>query len=335
MTVIRNATRAAIAAALVAAPVTVGVTAHAATRAATSVQGICDIYAAGGTPCVAANSTTHALFAAYSGPLYTVTRDSDSTSLVINTVTAGGVADVAAQDTFCKGTVCRITDIADQTPYNNDLVPSPKGGNGGPVQAAVANAAPATLGGQKVYGVATWPGYGGYADDSTYMIPTGSQPEETMMVASGIDTNNGCCYDYGNGETNRLDNGAGHMEAANLGSAGAAPGTDLENGIFNAGDTATYDNVPFVSVMESSNGTTAYSVSSGNAQAGALTHAVAHLPTGYYPMHKEGGMVLGVGGDISNTGTGIFYEGVITSGSRSATTEDAVQAQIVSEGYGL
>src|SRR5215831_9412927 len=41
-------------------------------------QGPCDIYAAGGTPCVAAHSTTRALYASYNGPLYQVMRLSDS-----------------------------------------------------------------------------------------------------------------------------------------------------------------------------------------------------------------------------------------------------------------
>ena len=36
-------------------------------QAATSQP--CDIYAAGGTPCVAAHSTTRALYGAYNGPL--------------------------------------------------------------------------------------------------------------------------------------------------------------------------------------------------------------------------------------------------------------------------
>src|SRR5580704_10793364 len=44
-------------------------------RAAT--QGPCDIYAAASTPCVAAHSTTRALYAAYDGPLYQVKRSSD------------------------------------------------------------------------------------------------------------------------------------------------------------------------------------------------------------------------------------------------------------------
>src|SRR6266545_2924545 len=40
-------------------------------------QGPCDIYAFAGTPCVAAHSTTRALYAAYDGPLYQVRRLSD------------------------------------------------------------------------------------------------------------------------------------------------------------------------------------------------------------------------------------------------------------------
>ena len=41
----------------------------------------CDLYAAGGTPCVAAHSTTRALFAHYNGPLFEVVRSSDKVAL--------------------------------------------------------------------------------------------------------------------------------------------------------------------------------------------------------------------------------------------------------------
>ena len=40
-------------------------------------QGPCDIYGAAHTPCVAAHSTTRALYASYNGPLYQVKRLSD------------------------------------------------------------------------------------------------------------------------------------------------------------------------------------------------------------------------------------------------------------------
>ena len=49
-------------------------------------QGPCDIYAAAGDPCVAAHSTTRALYASYNGPLYQVLRQSDGKTLDIGVV---------------------------------------------------------------------------------------------------------------------------------------------------------------------------------------------------------------------------------------------------------
>ena len=49
-------------------------------------QGPCDIYAAAGKPCVAAHSTTRALYASYNGPLYQVLRQSDGKTLDIGVV---------------------------------------------------------------------------------------------------------------------------------------------------------------------------------------------------------------------------------------------------------
>ncbi|MEN3358406.1 MAG: hypothetical protein V7637_2388, partial [Mycobacteriales bacterium] len=80
-------------------------------------QGPCDIYAAAGTPCVAAHSTTRALYAAYRGPLYQVRRLSDNKLRNIGVVAPttkpaadpGGYADAAAQDRFCRNTTCFIT----------------------------------------------------------------------------------------------------------------------------------------------------------------------------------------------------------------------------------
>ena len=43
--------------------------------AGAATSGPCDIYAAGGTPCVAAHSTTRALYTAYTGSLYQGTSD--------------------------------------------------------------------------------------------------------------------------------------------------------------------------------------------------------------------------------------------------------------------
>jgi hypothetical protein len=56
--------------------------------------------------------------------------------------------------------------------------------------------------------------------------------------------------------------------------------------------------------------------------------------SGYNPMHKEGAIILGIGGDNSKGAVGTFYEGVMTSGYPSAATENAVQANITAAGYG-
>src|ERR1700749_1470581 len=83
-------------------------------------QGPCDTYAAAGDPCVAAHSTTRALYAKYNGPLYQVLRQSDGRKLDIGVVsasasTSGGYANAAAQDIFCANTHCFISTVYDQS----------------------------------------------------------------------------------------------------------------------------------------------------------------------------------------------------------------------------
>src|ERR1700749_1649626 len=103
-------------------------------------QGPCDVYAATGDPCVAAHSTTRALYASYNGPLYQVMRQSDGKSLDITVVQPsdspvqdpGGYANAAAQDAFCANTYCWITRIYDQSPKHNDLIQAPRGAFSGP-----------------------------------------------------------------------------------------------------------------------------------------------------------------------------------------------------------
>ena len=94
-------------------------------------QGPCDIYTAAKTPCVAAHSTTRALYAAYKGPLYQVLRQSDGKTLDIG-IEAGGYANAAAQDAFCANTYCWISKLYDQSPKHNDLTQPPRRGFSGP-----------------------------------------------------------------------------------------------------------------------------------------------------------------------------------------------------------
>src|SRR3569833_1625851 len=113
-----------------------------------------DIYGAAGTLCVAAHSTVRALFGAYSGPLYQLTRASDRATHDVGLLAAGGYANAADHDAFCNGTTCSITKIYDQTSRHNDLTVSPAGTAGtGADSPADASEIAVTAGGHKVYGV--------------------------------------------------------------------------------------------------------------------------------------------------------------------------------------
>ncbi|NUW44528.1 arabinofuranosidase catalytic domain-containing protein [Nonomuraea rhodomycinica] len=313
----------------------------------------CDIYAAGGTPCVAAHSTTRALYASYNGPLYQVRRASDNATRDIGVLSAGGGADAAAQDSFCAGATCLITVIYDQSGRGNHLTQAPPGGFPGPAPGgydnlATATKAPTTVYGRKAYGVYVDPGVG-YRDNTTNGVAKGDQPEGMYAVLDGTHYNGGCCFDYGNAETNSRDNGNGTMEAIYFGNikvwgygAGNGPWimADLENGLFsgvnqkyNANDpTITHRYLTAVIKGEPNH----WAIRGGNAQSGSLStfyNGVRPNVPGYNPMKKEGAIILGIGGDNSHGAAGTFYEGVMTSGYPSDATENAVQANIVAAGY--
>jgi non-reducing end alpha-L-arabinofuranosidase len=311
----------------------------------------CDVYASGGTPCVAAHSTTRALFGAYSGRLYQVRRASDNRTTDIGTL-SDGFANAAAQDSFCVNTTCIITIIYDQSSRHNDLTIEGPGGAGGQDTGVPADALPVTAGGHNVYG-ASFSGVMGYRDNSTTGVARNGQPEGMYMVTSGTHVNNRCCFDYGNAETNTRDNGNGHMDAINFGTecwfspcSGTGPWVqaDLENGLFqsNVGHSTNTSNTgngnAFVTAILKNNGQNFFALKDGNAQTGGLSTrfsgALPTSPAGYTPMHLEGAIVLGTGGDNSNGSIGSFFEGVMTAGLPSDATESSVQANIVGVGYG-
>jgi hypothetical protein len=321
-----------------------------AAPAQAAAQGPCDIYAAGGTPCVAAHSTTRALYAAYDGNLYQVRRSSDNTTLNVGVLSAGGYANAAAQDSFCAGTTCVITEIYDQSGHGNNLTDSPGGGAAsGPDELADAAAAPTTLNGHEAYGV-FFPGGTGYRDDSTNGIATGDNPESEYAIFDGTHYNGGCCFDYGNAETNNDDDGNGTMEAIYFGNikvwgygTGNGPWimADMENGLYSGVNAGYNSNDPTIDYRYTTamieGGANQWAILGGNAQSGGLsTFYSGARPnvSGYNPMKKQGAIILGTGGDNSDGSTGTFYEGVMTTGYASASTEAAVQANIVAAGYG-
>jgi non-reducing end alpha-L-arabinofuranosidase len=312
--------------------------------------GPCDIYASGGTACVAAHSTTRALYGAYNGSLYQVRRSSDSATSNIGVLSAGGYANAAAQDSFCSGTSCVITIIYDQSGRGNNLTQAPAGGAaGGPDNLANATAAQITLNGNKAYGVYVAAGTG-YRNDHTSGIATGDAAEGIYAVLDGTHYNGGCCFDYGNAETNNNDDGNGTMEAIYFGNikvwgygTGNGPWVmaDLENGLFsgvNAGYNANDATVNFRYTTAIIKGqANNWAIRTGNAQSGGLTtqyNGARPNVSGYNPMKKQGAIILGIGGDNSKGSAGTFYEGVMTSGFPSDATENSVQANIVAAGYG-
>ncbi len=299
----------------------------------------CDLYASA-TPCVAAFSTTRALYRAYTGPLYQVTRQSDKAHTDIGLL-RDGYANAIKQDKFCANTSCTITKLYDQSPNRNDLTPAPPGGaahgpgpNGYDVP-ALANALPATVGGHKVYGIAISPGMG-YRNDSPKGTAVNGQPEGVYMITSALNLNKKCCFDFGNAETNNLDNKAGHMDAINIMCHGSPcspdAGLDMENGIY--GHLKVPLGATFVTDMGVSDGQHTYAIYQGNAQSGALTTTgIIPLPNGYQPMRQEGAIILGIGGDNSNWAKGYFFEGVMTRGMPNAQAMEAVQRNIVAAQY--
>jgi hypothetical protein len=323
-------------------------------QAATTLP--CDIYAAGGTPCVAAHSTTRALFGAYNGPLYQVRRSSDGATRNIDVLTAGGSANAAAQDSFCAGTTCVITVVYDQSGRGNDLWYQGSSVVPGSSQSrpAIATTEALTVGGTKVYSLYINPGNSYWRDGHLSGIPTGSAPEGMYMVTSGMHVNGGCCFDYGNSETTRTADGPGAMDAINFstqcwfgGCSGTGPWVqaDLEFGLFPGGSMSWNPNQRaftnrYVTAMLKNNGTSRFAIKGANAQSGNLTTLWdGALPSGYSPMRKQGAIVLGSGGDCckpgggANLSAGTFYEGAMVSGYPSDATENAVQANVISAGY--
>lgn len=329
-------------------------------------QGPCDIYAAAGDPCVAAHSTTRALYASYNGPLYQVLRQSDGKTLNVGVVPAvaspapdaGGYANAAAQDAFCANTYCWIATIYDQSPKHNDLVQAPRGGFSGPAMGGfnnlpIADMAPITIMGHKAYGVFIAPGMGLRQNDAKGTA-VDDQAEGQYWVINGHHYNSGCCFDYGNAEIDSRDDDNGTMETTYYGNAtawyrgsGAGPWimTDQENnlvGCVNQGSASKVcDNLPSITwrfVTAIAKGEPHHWTSmGGDAQKGALSVMFdgPRIDVTYDPMRKQGAILLGNGGDNSVGSQGTFYEGAMTAAGTFPTdaTDQLVQANVVAAKY--
>jgi hypothetical protein len=250
------------------------------------------------------------------------------------------------------GDSCVISRIFDQSARANHLDPGPGGGAApNPDKPVGASSFNVTVGGgakAKVYGAYFKTGMG-YRRDNTDGIAKGDDPETLYAVMSGTVFNDGCCMDFGNAEADNHDDGAGTMESVYVGGwnatrsgwcggAGSPPWVmaDLENGLWACekegaiNPLATTQSAEFVTgLVKGKPGE--WAIKAGNATGGPLaTTFVGPRPRGYSPMRKQGAIILGIGGDNSNSAIGVFFEGVMTAGYSDDATDDDVQKDIVS-----
>ncbi len=319
----------------------------------------CDVFEAAGHPCVSAHSSVRVVVSGYTGPLYQVERP-DSTTLDVGSV--DGYADSTAQDAFCEDGGCVIKIIYDQSGLANDLVEAPSGSAkptpGNPVN---ADDLPVMINGRNVYGMLFRPGMGYRNWENPQGTARGDDPETMYMVTSQHDTINGCCFDYGNAETTRNNDGNGTMEAVYFGmgviwgtGSGSGPWVmaDLENGLYPGWENGQDRNIStntsllhdFVTAIivgdtaDKNEGKGRFAIYGGDAQAGELTEmydGIRPEKPGYVPMQKQGSIILGIGGDNSDGDGGRFYEGVMANGAANKETVDALQAAIVGAKYGM
>ena len=337
-----------------------GGTSGATSEAVDSSGRPCDILERTGNPCVAAHSTVRLLSSKYSGPLYQVQRADYTVQDIV--ATADGYADAAFQDSFCSGSVCTVRIIYDQSEHQNDLTIAPPGGaKGTPGNPARAAALKITINGHSAYGLKfdTGMGYRKLVGNGTAQ---GDDPETEYMVTSQQDLKNGCCFDYGNAETDAHDDGNGTVEAVYFGGGvvwGRGSGNDtgpwvmadLENGLYagweNSQDRNISTNTPllfdFVTAVlvgdtqDKNNGKGRFALYGGDATQGTLQtmwDGIRPEKSGYVPMQKQGSIILSVAGDNSDADGGRFYEGVMASGAATKATVDALQANIVAAAYG-
>jgi len=284
---------------------------------------------------------------------------------------SGGYANGPAQDTFCSGGTCTISIIYDQTPNHNDLKPGPGGGaKTTPDNPASATALKTSLNGHEVYGVLIQSGMGYRAGCTSCGVvtpkgtATGDQAETEYMVTSQNNLVDSCCFDYGNAETDAHDDGNGTMEAVYFG-GGVVWGTgspgghnngpwvmaDLENGLYagwqNNQDQNISTNTPtkynYVTAIlvgdtqDKNSGQGRFALYAADATTTTLQtkyDGIRPAKTGYVPMHKQGSIILGIGGDNSDSGGGEWFEGVMASGAATTGTLNSLQGNIAAAGYG-
>lgn len=319
----------------------------------------CDIYASAGTPCVAAYSMVRPLSTAYTGPLYQVRREDGTTKDIGAT---GGFANVEDQESFCGAGDCFVSILYDQSGKQNDLIKAPAGCNTGsspfPSNEANVKGRSITVAGHKAYGL-YMVAKDGYRNNNTSGMPVGSDAQGIYVVADGTRGGEGCCWNFGNASTNNCNGSAGNMAALFLGVGHWGKGTgtgpwwlvDFEGGLWAGGSQAgdpgwggfggphpENPNSPSMAIDFAfgtlKTNSTNYAIRAGNAQSGDLATAYDGALPSLLQWNLQGGIILGTGGDNSNASNGTFYEGAITFGRPSDTTDTSVFRNVQAAGYG-
>jgi hypothetical protein len=305
----------------------------------------------------------------YDGPLYQIRiggsyTGTGGTLKDIGPIAGGVFADGAAQDTLCGSSACTISKLYDQSGKANDLTVAGAGCYvTTPDTEANAKGRSLTLNGHKVYalymvsnsnfGSSTGPEHDGYRNNNATGMPMGTDAQAEYELVDGKRANAGCCWDFGSAQRDSCSTGGtGTMDTVSFGAkfiwgtgAGSGPWfmMDAEGGVWTggSGDSATQNpNNPSVTwdyafglvKTSTTGGTPQYAIRVGNGQSGALTTAYdGNAPK---PWNVQGAIVLGVGGDNSNTSYGTFFEGAITSGRPSDATDLAVLQNVQAAGYG-
>ena len=168
----------------------------------------------------------------------------------------------------------------------------------------------------------------------------------------GTHYNGRCCFDYGNAESDNNDDGKSTMEAVYFGTKTGPwtrPGTgkgpwimaDLEHGLWAGNESVNPGNVPitadFIFAMLKG-GENGFALKGGDANdvdnASLTTLFDGSRPRGDQPMHKQGSIILGIGGDNSDGAVGTFFEGAITKGYSDDMTDYAVYKNVIAAQYG-
>ncbi len=293
----------------------------------------------------------------------------------IGLIAGGVFADGPSQDTYCGTSACTVSKLYDQSGKGNDLtVEGPGGYVKTPDTESNAKGRSLTVSGHKVYAlymvsdskngghVAGGTEFDGYRNDNATGLPAGNPPpvgESNYMVVDGKRANSGCCWDFGSASRSGNNAGDDSMDTVSFGDkfvwgtgAGAGPWfmADFENGVwtggsdsfngtnptaYNANDpTVTWDYAFGLVKTSTANGAPQWAMRVGNSQSGGLTTAYDGKAPGK-AWNLQGAVVLGTGGDNSNSSDGTFFEGAITYGRPSDATDLAVLQNTQAAGYGM